>query len=348
MRTFFQISVLLVTIFLMMACSGKKPKPLPPAPDYKGTAVLITGAAARIPQEAALLEQLHKTGQLNNVVFIAGASSGALNAVMLNGILSGKITWKQYRNWLSQISKDSVYTQNDSWLPVDTSPLRRLLTRIVNDSLGYYKMKDLPIATAISVTELNRIDIPKRNYRLCSRKINTESDPELDIIEVLMASTAFPIVFPEQKFNSASTLPDAAFADGGIGDDHVPFRGLIDFMYSNNEAVEKVFIISRKSDLETTVNSELRALGLRDFRVFDKIGFSIDDILQKGFIRGLKEYSETMPDKLVENTFVYVPAFDENFLLLNFENLSAQYEITRNWAQKNNPLPLKEYLGKFE
>jgi len=68
------------------------------APDYpirKGTAILMTGAAARIPQEAALLEALYKRGLLKDVVFISGVSSGALNAVMLNGILSGKITWNE-------------------------------------------------------------------------------------------------------------------------------------------------------------------------------------------------------------------------------------------------------------
>ncbi len=99
---------------------------------------------------------------LNHVEFIGGASSGALNAVMLNGILSKKITWKQYINWLSKISNDNIYINPDKNLPVDTSPLRRYLTRIVNDSLGYYKMKDLPIVTAISITELNGIDIQKK------------------------------------------------------------------------------------------------------------------------------------------------------------------------------------------
>jgi hypothetical protein len=58
----------------------------------------MTGAAARIPQEAALLEELYNRGLLKNVVFISGVSSGALNAVMLNGILSREMTWKEYKN----------------------------------------------------------------------------------------------------------------------------------------------------------------------------------------------------------------------------------------------------------
>ena len=48
----------------------------------KGTAIVITGAAARIPQEAALLEQMYNTGELKDIAFISGVRSGALNAVM--------------------------------------------------------------------------------------------------------------------------------------------------------------------------------------------------------------------------------------------------------------------------
>ena len=68
-----------------------------------GVAVLMTGAGGRIPQEAALLEELDKRGLLKNLVFISGVSSGALNSVVLNGILSGKITWEEYKNILFEL-----------------------------------------------------------------------------------------------------------------------------------------------------------------------------------------------------------------------------------------------------
>jgi predicted acylesterase/phospholipase RssA len=52
-------------------------------PKRSGTAIVMTGAAARIPQEAALLEELYNRGLMKNVVFISGVSSGALNSVAL-------------------------------------------------------------------------------------------------------------------------------------------------------------------------------------------------------------------------------------------------------------------------
>lgn len=336
----------MIAIITATSCNNQN-KPAVTIKPAQGTAILITGAAARIPQEAALLERLYQKGELNNVVFISGASSGALNAVMLNGILSKKISWKQYTGWLKEISNDSIYINTDKRLPVDTNPLRNYLTRIVNDSLGYHIMKDLPIVTAISITELNVIDFPKRNFRLSNRKINSESDPDLDIVDVLMASTAFPVVFPEQKIKNAPTLPDKYFVDGGLGKDHVPFNGLIDFMKFSDEPVEKVFIVSRKADLEPDINQELHEIGVADIKVFDKFGFSLDELLQKGFLKGLHEYNNILPN-LVGNTFVYIPEFEEKFLLLNFNDLGMQYTITKKWASKNDPVSISNYLEKFE
>lgn len=81
-----------------------------------------------------------------------------------------------------------------------------------------------------------------------------------------MASTAFPVVFPEQTIKNASTLPNETFVDGGMGEDHVPFNGLVDFIRTRNEPVEKVFIISRKSDLVPDINNELEAVGIKDIK----------------------------------------------------------------------------------
>lgn len=111
MKFNFVIIISLTISVVFSACNNSsKPVDINSETEAKGagTAVLITDAAARIPQEAALLERLYHTGELKKVVFIGGASSGALNAVMLNGILSNKITWKQYEHWLSEITNDSI------------------------------------------------------------------------------------------------------------------------------------------------------------------------------------------------------------------------------------------------
>ena len=339
--------LLTVILFLaMFGCNTSSSQTRQSLP-AEGTAILITGAAARIPQEAALLEQLYKTGQLDNVVFIAGASSGALNTVVLNAILSKKISWEQYINWLKDIKTSDIYITHDKKLPVDIEPLRHFLTRIVNDSLGYYQMEDLPIISAISITDLNLLGIHKKNYRLSNKKINQESDPKLNVVDVLMASTAFPIVFPEERIPNATTLPDDEFVDGGIGQDHIPYQGLLDFIRYREQSVKKVIIVSRKSDSEPDVSEELQTLGITDRGIFDKLGFSLDEILYKGFLKAMRAMHKEAP-ALAARTEVYVPEFQENFLLLNFNDLGKQYEVTKKWAQNHKPVPMETYLAEHE
>ncbi len=114
-------------------------------PERSGTANQITGAAARIPQEAALLEELYNRGLLKDVVFISGASSGALNSVMLNGILCGKMTWAEYRNILFSINDSNIFIQGRQEAAVNTEPLRRFVTGVVEERLDYHTIGDCPM-----------------------------------------------------------------------------------------------------------------------------------------------------------------------------------------------------------
>ena len=161
-----------------------------------GIAVILTGAAARIPQEAALLEELDRRGLLKNLVFISGVSSGALNSVVLNGILSGKMSWDDYKTILFNLKNKNIFVQDGRKLPVNTSPSRELYKSLVEDKLGYFRIGDLPITTGISFTHLKDLDLKKTVYRMCSRKINQETDTTLNLVDIMMATSAFPLVFP--------------------------------------------------------------------------------------------------------------------------------------------------------
>lgn len=306
-----------------------------------GTAIIMTGAAARIPQEAALLEELYNRGLLKDVVFISGVSSGAINAVALNGILSGKMTWNEYRKILFGIKNNDIFIKKEK-LPVNTEPERQLLVNIFEKRLGYHKMGDLPYTTAISFTELKDLDLKRIVYRICSRKINDETDTTLSVVDVVMASSAFPIAFPSVKIKNVKTIPDVDYIDGGVGEDHVPFRALFEFEQHRGIGVEKVYIISRKSDSIPAVSEELRVLGINDKGLFDKMGISIDNILKKGIIKRLKAYAEDAPG-LIPRTYIWVPDFPENFLLFDFEKLQEQYTITSKWAKTHDP----ETIGNF-
>ena len=319
-----------------------------PAPVQRnGVAIIMTGAAARIPQEAALLEELDKMGQLKNVVFISGVSSGALNAVMLNGILDKKITWWDYKKILYNIKNSDVFTFDDVHFPFNTSPARELYTKIVEKKLGYHSIGDLPITTSISIATIKPLQLKNIAYRMCSSKINEESDTTLNLVDILMASTAFPFVFPTARIPNATTIPDVEYIDGGVGDDQVPFKALLQFEKKRGVDVEKVFIISRKEDSRTAISEELKALGIDDDGVFDDFDIPSEPSLKNGIIKRLNEYAKEVPE-LGAKTYVWIPDFEEDFLMFNFESMKKQYEITTRWAKKNKPKTLTEFLAPYK
>ncbi|MEW5845476.1 MAG: patatin-like phospholipase family protein [Bacteroidota bacterium] len=310
----------------------------------EGTAIIITGAAAKIAQEAALLQSLYERGELNNVVFISGASSGALNAVMLNAILTKKLTWKDYREIFADIKNDNIFKVDKKGLPVSNDPLRQLLQEIVVNKLGYRTLADLPIPTAISVVNLRPSPLSEGTYRFCNRKINRESDSTLNLIDVLMASTAYPLVFPPARINGIKTIPDIPYYDGGIGDDRVPFQALIDFEKYRQQPVERVIIISRKRDADMTLADELKPFGY-ELKTKGNNGLSPDVLTSMGFWRRLEHLNKRYPE-LARKTWVFVPDYNYSFPMFNFNNLKEQYELTYRWAQSNSPVKLNDFLKR--
>jgi predicted acylesterase/phospholipase RssA len=304
----------------------------------------MTGAAARIPQEAALLEELYDRGLMKNVVFISGVSSGALNAVMLNGILSGKITWEEYKEILFNLKNSDIFVQEEEKkLPVNTGPARDLFKKIAEERLGFHQIGDLPLMTEISITNLKDFDLKKKVYRMCSRKINEETDTTLSLVDIMMASSSFPIAFPPVRIRNVKTIPDVEYVDGGVGDDHVPYHALLEFEKFRGKGVQKVYIISRKSDSIPEVSEELKALGIDDKGRFDKLGISLDNILKKGMIKRLEAFAEEAPD-LIMLSYVWIPDFEKDFLMFSFNNLEEQYSLTMRWAKNHDPVPLGNYL----
>lgn len=336
---------LLVSIFPFLIFPGRKGvEPNEPInPPRNGTAIVMTGAAARIPQEAALLEELYNRGLMKNVVFISGVSSGALNSVVLNGILSGKMTWADYKEILFNLKNSDIFIQEGKKLPVNTKPARKFITGVVEGRLGYYRIGDLPFMTEISFTHLSDLDLKKTVYRMCSRKINSESDTTLRLVDILMASTSFPIAFPAVRIRNVKTIPDVAYVDGCVGDDHIPYQALLEFEKFRGIGVERIYFISRKSDSIPEVSEELKVLGIDDKGRFDKLGISLDNILKKGMIKRLEAFSAQAPE-LVPLSYVWVPDFQQDFLMFSFSNLKEQYNLTSQWAKTHDPVPLSDYL----
>ena len=314
-------------------------------PLRRGTAVVITGAASRIAQEAALLEHLHKTGWFGNVCFISGTSSGALNTVMLNAIIENKISWKYYDSVLFRITNDAIFIRTGRSLPVDNTPYCNLLSHIINDKLGYMFLGDLPIQSAFSILDISAMPPHSKTYRLSNVKINDESNPNFNLVEALIASSAIPFIFPAARFKDPLGLPNSSFVDGGLGDDHLPVESVLQYEKYRNLGVDTLIIVSRKCDTKPGINDEIQNFGNNDSRLQSKLGLWLENIAKNNFIKSMKEIQQYYPE-LAARTYVYIPDFPENFPLLNFNYMKEQYEVTSAWAKSHKPVKLDQYLAE--
>lgn len=305
------------------------------------TAVVIAGAASLIPQEAALLEQLYNTGWLQNITFISGVSSGALNTLMLNAILDGRITWERYKNILFSITNSQIFSLPKKEIPLDTSPLNQLLIKIAHDTLGYYTVRDLPITSSFSTIAVKKNLLGFHTQRFCNKPINDESQSDHDLVSVLMASTAIPIIFPPVKIKD---FPDITYIDGGAAEDCVPYEALLQHISYTGKLPDKLLIVNKKiTSSKISVQNELRALGIKDSKAIEGFGMFIHQHMKKMFISRLEELRKVHPE-LAKRTYVYTPEFEKDFSMLDFSNMKEQYEVSSEWARINKPVLLSDYL----
>ncbi len=337
----------LVSFSLFRSNPASTPNEITKSSICKGTAIVITGAAARIPQEVALLEQLYNTGELKDVTFISGASSGALNAVILNAILSDKFSWNRYKNILFAVTPNQIFNKNNQKLPLDTKPLHRLLLRIVNDSIGYYKIGDLPIPTALSATHIELTPLRKRTFRFSNVNINSESNPDFNLVDILKASTAIPVIFPSVDLSFMAYNRPITCIDGGIGEDQIPYQAALQYQLYTGIEFEKLIIISRKTSSEACIGSEFKHIGLNDTKMLSRIEVSLQKFSREGFIKKLHILQQKEPG-LASRTYVYIPDFEQDYPLLNFSNFKEQFATSAAWAKANKPVPLKQYLEQNE
>lgn len=348
-KTFRIIAItLLVIIFSYIGISviSWKMKPVAEAGIFverKGTAIAMTGAAARIVQEVALLEELQKTGWLRKPCFISGTSSGALNTVMLNAILSKRFSWDRYHNILFNLKSEDVFIRDGNKLPLNTDPLKNLLIRTIRDSLGFDSLGSLTYPSSISITDIRVLPLGTRTYRMSNIRMNAESDPSLSIVDVLMASTAIPLLFPPAKLDIGGLKLVTTFIDGGVAEDHIPYQAVIQFEKFRGVGVDTLLIISRKCDTASRLDKEMQTFGISDSKLYERAGVRIENMAYEGFIRQMKALQANYPE-LAAHTYIYIPDFEENFHLLDFNQMKEQYEITAKWAKTHKPVPLDEYL----
>jgi len=303
---------------------------------------VFSGGGSRIAEEVAVMEVLmtgvYPGGVPLRPVFASGTSAGSICTIGLNAILqtmdgrsSNPFTFEDLKSFVFNMTAGQVvdlsplgvyriltYNVGQGYL-LDTTPLRGFLTKVLQRT-GYKFMGDLYIPTCISVVDIET-GLP---IRICS------DDPKVKnvmIIDVLMASAAMPVIFPQQHIPGfVPPFGNGVYVDGGVGIDMIPTASA----YERN--LDEIYIITRQWEINK--NSALPPQ-LQNIKIVDNTFVTFNNLLQSAFFSGLSSASSART-----TSYAYIPVLDVDFGVLDFDKGKLMYEMTYNWTLSHPPVCL--------
>lgn len=336
----------------------------------KQNAIWFHGGGSLIAQEVAMIELLEQHKGLTitqDNTFLIGFSTGALMSFAINAAYSDPVaySWEQFKALLFNLENEMIYGPNpDGGLfPLDSQPLRELLTTLIGDT-GYTHLSNLPFGTAlltaskladdqhlkeISTYWINNVTALEPQGDIPDAEQIRAHQPQLNLVDILMDSTAIDIVFPAQTLSYTDDSDaqqyitqgtemegePALYLDGGT---YGTFAGFEHFCGNYEDTFENLYIIC--PDFTTRSQS---LLGKLWDSFAEKVSFLdlIGDIdLPRGvekFIQDLMLYNDE--HKLADNIYVSAPEIvggeDGAFSQLDFTRMEEQYDLTMQWGAEN-------------
>ncbi|MCP4698126.1 MAG: patatin-like phospholipase family protein [Gammaproteobacteria bacterium] len=321
---------------------------------------LFSGGGALIAQELALakalIEGLYPQGRKVSPAIhaeearagtIAGASTGAISSVFINAIIEKRLTWRTLEEEIlfplknKDIYEVSVFLDDiadafERGFILNTRPLKKTLKKFIQriEYLNYHRLGELPLPTYISA--VNRKTGQTR--RFYSESVQ---DANLDLVQILLASSATPIIFPERKVDGAGT-----FVDGGTGPDNVPVKAFV----KSKDRFDELYVITYKHTTKVKSHSSLISPTVSKLPVVSRlpivsnIVFTSDVVMQSRFRFQLANVLRLV--KKPCKAFLYMPEFDREYDVMEYGKMKSQYEKVSQWAQHNNPQYIYNYLKR--
>jgi predicted acylesterase/phospholipase RssA len=271
---------------------------------------------------------------------LAGSSSGALSAVALNAILlseglipgggrSCSFGWHDYEELLRTLRNDHVF-EGGGLIPealeiirrgsiYDTAPLKRTVQDTVETCMGFRVLGDLPIRTYLSVVERDS----GRVYRLRS-----DIHSQLRLLDVLMASTAIPVVFPPWRLRLPRYETAVPCIDGGTGRDGIPVEAI------REEHCDTLFIIRpMRFDPQKPWNKSRRLARLPIIDAATRTLLYMQEALSAGALLRAPYYARRA-------AYAYLPELPCNYSFLDFDSSGKQVQETRAWTETQGSGPV--------
>lgn len=317
-------------------------------------AILLTGAAARISQEVALIDSLVNQKGLTideDSTYLAGFSSGALNLMAINACFrkENPLSWDDFYKdeILNELTNDDVYikTHPIHW---DTLPLRKTIKMFLKNA-RVKKLSDLPFHTNIIAFNIDKM----KTYWAESSKFKNSN---IDLCDLLMASTAIPVLFPPQRINSVNELttglPGGIYSDGGTGGTFKRFKRNLKKVVKSNSVFEDLHIISPMRETDEIIYNSLHKLNFEHENDTQMFNDYFGNLSMHGFIKFLRKLQKANNQtKLANNIYVSMPNMKNNTDILDFSGQMDKYEAVSSWCSSNPEdvaINLDRFLERFE
>lgn len=152
----------------------------------------------------------------NQFDIITGISAGGLNAAFLSYYPNLSLALPDLKQIILNITTESVYKKDyfnlfSRWSIYDNSPLEYTLRNIITNKLNNNYTQKIMRKTLIGTTNLLTEELDVYNYALLDYE---------DKINVLMSTTAIPLIFPPRKMNNQ------LYVDGGVINNEMIFQAL--------------------------------------------------------------------------------------------------------------------------
>lgn len=318
----------------------------------KKTAIFLTGAAARISQEVAILDKLMSEKGLQpneDDTLLAGFSSGSLNLAALNSCFKKEApnSWNKYykAKVLFPLKTDQVYKFQPSRKSLlDTKPLRKTLDKFL-DKMKCEYFGDFSFEAFVMA--YSREDKDQHTHWANSKN---KLQGNLKASDLFMASTAIPVLFPEQEIRSRVTdrdFPYGDFRDGGTQGTFKYFEKYMDEYIAKNGSMETMHVISpmrqspeQESKFMLKQMREMQSKSTLEQEKADGILEDIKDFLTKismnSFLKFLYALQEWNKENVkIKNVYVSIPEMEKNYPIIFFGKQRKQYKAVKEWLELN-------------
>ena len=316
------------------------------------TAIMLTGAAARISQEVALIDKLRANKGLTlkeTDTFVSGFSSGSLNLAAINTCFRSEnpLSWDEYykKEILFKLKISDVFKLKFP-LPLDTRPLRKTLNKFLASG-NFTWCKDLPFRSYILTFSRAEFE----TLWACSRDNNEEY---LNLSDLFMSSTAIPLIFPAQEIHCeeghTTDFPGGKYNDGGTGGTFKRFPEYLGKYVEENQPFKKLYIISpMRERTEKDIHEAFDHLFKNNKKKTHIQEANLGNISFHTFMKFLVKLNNyNKKHKVANEIYVSIPDMKKNFPILNFNKQEKQYNAVCDWVDANPDqlaIPLEKFIN---